>query len=264
MKYKYFYLLLPALFFCSLGLIAQETEGPGDIITDRPDETESPFLLPKGFLQIETGFFYEEREEDLSKSKLTTYNTTLLRYGLLENLELRLGTDLVKLREETPGLAERELETGFEPLLVGAKVGIADENGLLPQIGLLGHLHLPFGASKDYQPETTGVDFRFAFSHTLSPKSNLSYNLGAAWTGDSAEASYLYTIAYGYSITDALGIYGELYGDLPESDKAEHQWDAGLTYLLAGNVQLDAFVGSGIGSPQQLWIGGGISVRIPE
>ena len=264
MKKVYCHNFLLVFLFSILGISAQEMEEPGDIITDRPDETEAPSLVPKHYLQLETGFSYEEREEGNLNSNLLTYNTTLLRYGLLDNLELRLGADIIRLEEEILGIGNNEFQTGFEPLLVGAKVGIAEENGSLPQIGLLGHLHLPFVASKAYRPETTGVDFRFAFSHNLSPKADLSYNLGARWTNDSAEASYIYTLAYGYALTDSLSIFAELYGDLPEAGKAEHQWDIGTTYLLARNLQLDAFAGSGIGSSQQLVIGGGLSFRIPK
>lgn len=48
--------------FCFLifsgALYAQENKKyHGPIITDRPDQTESPFLIPKGLLQIETGVF---------------------------------------------------------------------------------------------------------------------------------------------------------------------------------------------------------------
>lgn len=264
MKHLYRAPFLFLSFFGSFYVVAQESQSPGEIITDRPDETEAPSLVPKGYLQIETGAFFEKREEENLQSRLTTYNTTLLRYGLLENLEIRIGADLIRFEEDLPGLGTKEYDTGLEPLLLGVKIGIAEEKGILPQIGFLGHLHLPFAAAKDYKPETTGVDFRFAFTHTLTTRSDLSYNLGAKWVNDNAEVSYIYTLAYGYGITDALGLYAELYGDLPEAGKAEHQWDAGATYLLAKNFQLDAFVGSGIKGPQQLWVGGGLSIRLPN
>lgn len=64
-----------------------------DLITDRPDQTESSAIVPLKSLQIETGFVMEKDETDLIKQKSFAYNTTLLRFGLLENLELRLGLE---------------------------------------------------------------------------------------------------------------------------------------------------------------------------
>lgn len=256
---KYFTSACLFLFLTFQGM-AQETPSPEELITDRPDETEAPALVPKGFLQVETGFFYKEFSRDISEDLIRGYNTSLLRYGLLENLELRIGTDLIK-REEKGNEAENN--TGLTPLLLGAKIGIAEEKGVFPEIGIMGHIYLPFLAVTEYRPETVGVDFRFAFSHNFL-NSDLTYNVGAQWQEDSPEATFIYTISYAYDITGNFGAFAELYGDLPEDDSAEHFWDAGITYDLSQNVQLDAFIGSGFNNSQRIYLGGGISFRIPE
>ncbi len=244
----------------SLSVFAQDAENtPGTLITDRPDATESPNTVPVGYIQVETGAFYESFKENGVTSETYTYNTTLVRLGLLENLELRLGWDFseVKLSDQNTVLS------GFNPLLLGIKTAIAKEKGALPDIGLIGHVFLPFSAGKDYKPETTGVDFRFSFAHTLSETSSLSYNIGAQWGDDSPEAAYIYTLAYGLGITKKLGAYAELYGDLPENHSANHYWDAGLTYLMSDSVQLDATIGSSITDGQDILISGGLSFRLP-
>lgn len=232
------------------------------MITDRPDKTEAPTLVSQGFLQVETGFFIEEREGEVLE-KTTAYNTSLLRYGLLNNLEIRVGFNIVKLREEIFEIGETGVvSTGFEPLLLGAKIGIAEEKGVFPEMGFMGHLYLPFVAAEDLKPETTGIDFRFTFSHDFG-NSDLSYNLGAKWREDSASATFIYTIAYGFDITENLGAFAELYGDLPENSGAEHHWDAGITYNIRNNIQLDAFVGTGINGDQKINYGAGLSFRFP-
>jgi len=233
------------------------------LITDRPDQTESPNAMPKGFLQIETGAGFESFEDNNIKTEDFTLNTMLIRYGLLDNLELRLGWDFVEGKTKINGNAINNITSGFSPLLLGFKTEIAKEKGVLPEIGFLGHLYLPFSASTDYKPETTGVDFRFSFAHTLSEKSSLAYNLGAAWGNDSPEAAYVYTLVYGYSITDKLGAYVELYGDLPENNKANHLWNFGFTYLVSNNLQLDILGGTSITEGQDFMIAAGISFRIP-
>lgn len=236
----------------------------GTLITDRPDATESPNVMPKGFFQVETGAAFETFETNNIKTEDFTFNTTLIRYGLLDNLELRLGWDFVESKTKFNGTTLNDVDSGFSPMLLGAKIGIAKESGWMPEMGILVHLSLPFLAATDYRPETTGVDFRFAFAHTLSEKSSLSYNLGAEWGNDSSETAYVYTIAYGYGITDKLGAYAELYGDIPEDSKSNHFWDAGLTYLISDNVQLDATVGTSITKGQDLLLAAGVSFRLPK
>ncbi len=266
MRTKITYVFIAILF--SMAFVEAQNDSASNpasepLVTDRPDATESPSTVAPGFIQVETGGFYESFEEGGVKNETFTYNTTLVRLGLLDNLELRVGWDFVEGQTSINGNKVNDVTSGFNPLLLGAKVGITEEKGWLPEIGLLGHLYLPFMASTDYRPETTGVDFRFSFAHTLSEKSSLSYNLGAQWRDDSPEAAYIYTLSYGYSISEKLGAYVELYGDFPEDNKANHLWDAGLTYLLSNNVQLDATVGSSITDGQDILISGGISFRLP-
>lgn len=252
------------LLIIPLSVFSQENENTlGALITDRPDATESPTTIPKGYIQVETGAFYESFKDGIVKNESYTYNTTLVRLGLLNNLEFRLGWDFVEGRTKLNGNKLDNVTSGFNPLLLGAKIAITEEKGAFPEIGFIGHLYLPFTAGRDYKPETTGVDFRFSFAHTLSETSSLSYNLGAQWGDDSPEAAYVYTLAFGQAITAKLGAYAELYGDMPENNKANHFWDAGLTYLISDNVQLDATVGSSITKGQDILLSGGLSFRLP-
>jgi hypothetical protein len=63
------------------------------LVTDRPDQTESSSVVPVHFLQIETGFIMKNDKMDSLIRKSFTYNTVLLHYGILENMELRLVSD---------------------------------------------------------------------------------------------------------------------------------------------------------------------------
>ncbi|MCT8339240.1 transporter [Flavobacteriaceae bacterium TK19130] len=262
--YRSLFTLLGTFFFFAENSKAQENDDSIEMVTDRPDATESASIVPKGFLQVETGGFYESFEEDEFKTEVWGYNTTLLRYGVFDNLELRLGWNFEETRFSANGMGAPNVLSGFSPLLAGAKVAIAEEDGWLPQIALLGHLYLPFTASDDYRPETTGTDFRFSFAHTLSEKSSIGYNIGAQWFEGVEGVSYIYTLSYGYSVTERLGLYAEVYGDFPENGKANHLWDAGATYTIKNNIQLDATVGSSITEGQDILLSAGISFRLPK
>lgn len=251
------------LFWSIFNIQAQENESLGPLETDRPDATEASSTVPQGYLQVETGAFYQTFEKNQVKNESFTYNTTLIRYGLSNNFELRLGWDLQEDVTHINGQKLEDVSSGFSPLLLGMKVYITEEKGWIPEISLIGHVFLPFTASTDYRPETTGVDFRFSLAHTLSEKSSLGYNLGMAWRNDSPEANYIYTIAYGYSISEKFGAYVELYGDLPEDSKANHLWDAGMTYLVSNDLQLDMSFGTSITEGQDILLSAGLSFRIP-
>lgn len=259
---KYYSILF---IFLGIKLSAQEdnkTTNFNALVTDRPDATESSSTVGKGILQIETGGLYESFKDNNIKFESSTFNTTLIRYGILSNMEIRLGWDFVEGVTKVNGKKLNNVTSGFSPLLLGVKVDIAEEKNGWPEIALIGHVFPLFTASNDYRPESTGVDFRFSLSHTLSEKSSLGYNLGAEWKDDSPEAAGVYTLAYGYSISEKFGMYLELYGDLPEDNKANHYWDAGLTYLVSNNLQFDIYAGTSITKGQDILLGLGLSYRI--
>lgn len=250
----------------SLKVYAQENESSSSIVTDRPNATEASSTVGSGILQFETGALYTSFEETELKNDRFIYNTTVVRYGIFENLELRLGWNFEE-NKQTLGAQDSlftNVLSGFSPLLAGVKIAIAEEKGWRPKLALIGHVYLPFTAGTDYRPETTGTEFRFLCSNTLSEKSSIGYNIGAQWRGDNPEASYIYSLAYNYTITSKFGFFIEVYGDLPENNKANHLWDAGLTYLINSNLQIDGIVGSSITAGQDILLGAGISYRLPK
>lgn len=242
---------------------AQSPKNEGALITDRPDATESPYTVGTGNFQIETGALFTDSGDDAFNTESTVFNTGLLRYGLNETIELRLGWDYLNERTNNNGTELSDIN-GFTPLLLGAKFELVNEKGWIPQIGLLTHLRLPFSAAEEFRPENTGMEMIFSFDHTLSDKDGIAYNLGAR-IADDRSLEYIYTIAYGYSFTEKWGAYAELYGAFPEDTQAYHLWDAGITYLVNNNLQLDATIGTGFNGTaanQNLLISAGFSYRI--
>ncbi|WP_196895910.1 transporter [Aureivirga marina] len=252
-----------ALSFSTFFATAQE-QGKPELITDRPDQTESPSVVPVGALQWETGFQYEKLSNDFSEIKNTTFNTSLLRYGLLDNLELRLIWNVVE-SEFTPksaGISGNSIKSsGFAPMGIGFKVAIADEKGWRPKIGFLSHVYVPFTASKELKPEGSAMDTRLSFEHTLSDKFSLGYNVGTNWAAGE-DLGYAYTAALGYGITNRLSIFAEVYGVLIENGHPDHLFDAGFTYLITDVFQWDLSGGTGINSDQDFFISTGFTVRL--
>lgn len=231
-----------------------------DIITDRPDQTEASALVPRGSLQIEAGFIYEkDREENVDITNYT-YNTTLIKYGVNDNLELRFITEYLGERAKIGETSVSELQ-GFSPIALGVKLRIAEEKGFWPQTSMIGHINLESGSS-DFETEHTSADFRFTFAHTLSDKFALSYNLGAEWNGVTPQSTFLYTLSLGYEITDRLGVFVESYSFFPEDDDADHRLDGGLTFKFTPVLQWDISGGIGLSkNAPDSFISTGLSAR---
>lgn len=241
-------------------LIPAMSQQKPEIVTDRPDQTEAPALVPVGGLQIETGFVYENDVNESVTIKNFTYNTTLVKYGVNEHFELRLITEY--LGEKTEINEEIANEEGFSPFAVGVKIRLADEKGYWPQTALIGHINLKSG-STEFEPTYTAADFRFTLAHTLSDRFSLSYNLGAEWNGETPEAAFLYTLSLGYAITDRLGAYIESYSFFPEESKADNRFDAGLTFKFSPVIQWDLSGGLGLSkNAPDYFIGTGLSARM--
>jgi hypothetical protein len=207
------------------------------IQADRPDQTETPAIVPKGMFQVETGLTFQKND---AVSKSFSLPSTLWKYGVNENFELRLITEF--LSEEI----NNEKIKGFTLVYVGFKVKLVDEKGIIPKTSFIGHISLPNAASKEFKTEFFAPEFRFVMQHTLSEKISFSYNLGAEWDGFSAEPTFIYTNAIGYSITEKLGSYIEIFGFIPQKENSNHSFDGGITYLINPNFMLDLSSGIGI------------------
>ena len=83
------YLIGIALFFGITESIFGQVLFP--IQTDRPDQTECPFIVPKNHIQIESGFNFEKVNEN---EKNYLYPTILWKYGVNEKFEIRLISEL--------------------------------------------------------------------------------------------------------------------------------------------------------------------------
>lgn len=226
------------------------------IQTDRPDQTECPFIVPKNHFQMETGYVFEKDKETVTQN----IPASLLKFGLSDNFELRLIVEEVSYKDD----AGTKI-SGIDPVQVGFKANICKEHGIIPTTSFIGHISIPDLSTKDNKTTYYAPAFRFTMQNTLSDRFVLGYNLGAEWDGESAEPVFIYTITTGFSISEKMGCYVEAYGFSPQKNKADHRFDGGLTYLIKKNIQIDASAGAGIteNAPDYFW-GLGLSFRIPD
>jgi hypothetical protein len=249
--------LVILLLLVSTSLVAQ-------IETDRPDFTESPNVVPKGALQIETGFIlendYSAKEQRNCKIQLSernfTVNTTLLRYGLTKNIELRLNTNysiskvgkmndiLILDSTHNPNLDDIK---GFQSPFIGFKTNLYKNDKL--SIGFLGHLYIPELASVDFMKangQKIAPEFLIPLTYDITDKFGIAVQYGLTWDGFTPNPTTSYTLALGYSITDKLSAYVEPYGFLTNNGDELHLINGGFTYLINDDFQVDLTGGFGL------------------
>lgn len=222
--------------FLSISNYALSQDLPS-IQTDRPDQTECPFITPKGYLQFENGLSYEKIDGD---SKAFVTPTILTKFGINDHFELRLITEY-SIEESNSNKI-----SGINPVLIGFKTRLFEEKGLIPTTSFIAHLGLPKLASSDLKATYYTPEFRFTMQHTISDRQTLSYNLGAEWSGVTLEPIFIYTLTTGYSFSEKIGGYIEFFGFIPQIEKPDHRFDGGLTYLFNPNHQLDVSAGFGL------------------
>ena len=223
---------------------------------DRPDQTESPYTVPLKHFQAEIGFALEKVN---SEDKNYFYPASLWKYGLTQNLEFRLTTELLTNRSG-------DITTnGFNPISIGFKINICKEKGIIPMTSFIGHISIPALGSKYFKSSYMVPGFRFTMQHSLSDWISLGYNLGAEWDGETAEPILIYTLTSGFSFTDKFGGYIEIYGFDPIDHKADHRADLGFTYYITDNILIDVSGGPGLtDNAPDYFFALGFSIRLPD
>ncbi len=255
--------------FAAASAVAQEVP---EMVTDRPDQSESASIVPPGFVQLELGPLFTRDDEGGVEAETWNLPGTLARIGLHERVELRLGWGGY-VTQEVRFAGESFDVDGLSDADVGLKVRLRDEKGGGPEIAFLAAASVPVG-DEALTSDHVDPSFRFAFGQTLSERVSIGYNVGMSFeSGPDDEGdvdtvgSYLYTFVVGVGVGKRAGVFFEVFGDVPASAPGDpaHSFDAGLTYLVRDNVQLDLAAGFGLSDEaDDFFVGAGISIRFPR
>ena len=90
-----------------------------------------------------------------------------------------------------------------------------------------------------------GTINKLLISHSITETIGIGYNLGYNYYGI-GDGDANYSLAIGIVITDKVSLYAEPYGEFVEFEEHISNFDAGVTYLLKDNFQLDYSFGLGL------------------
>jgi Putative MetA-pathway of phenol degradation len=111
------------------------------LTTDRPSQSDASTLVPPGYLQSEIGYTYTRDDTAGTTTNSHSAPNLLLRYGLLDELEIRFGWNGYFRNNPNPGAVQEGSGDGQ----VSAKLYLRQESGWLPETTLLAGTTLPFG-----------------------------------------------------------------------------------------------------------------------
>lgn len=227
MKYKLLFLLV---LLCITSALYPQSILP-ELIGDRPDMTESAYTVPKGFFQFETGVDFTYLSD---KNTETSFNSSLLRYGISKNAELRLGIDVMQNKVQ-------DIQTFSVPFYLGTKIHLLKKDKLIPEMALI---IASSGQKTDHTFDfTPGIIGTCEFN--LSQIISLGINVGAEYSTLDENSTGIVSAALGIGIGEDIGIFLES-AWFPSNLSNDARFNAGITYLVSKGFQLDLYSGFGL------------------
>ncbi len=236
----------------------------GTVISERPGFSSSPDATPIGRFNVEAGIEYGHEEQGAQDVHRVTLPFGLLRMGVVDRLELRLGWAGTSQIE----IGDRSRNELADPTL-GFKWQINEGSAVLPRFGFIFDVALPVG-------EGTGSDAAdvvgaLAWSHPLGSRLGLFGTSTLARRGGDEDAGNgddlletTHAAGLGLALGGGLGTFIEYFVSV-EDDRAvsaSQVLDGGFTYLLTDGLQLDLSAGVGLDdSAQDLFIASGVAYR---
>jgi hypothetical protein len=215
---------------------AQSIASP-ELVTDRPDFTESSEAVGHRVIQIESGFTFEQTDDTAHQ---VTAPQLLVRVGVGRRFELRFAGDgFVSQSVETPAGLVRT--GGHSDAEIGAKWKFFDQPAVGFDMAVIPFLSLPTASDG------------FGLSGNFNAASVTS-EAGRAWE---REAS----VSLGRGFDGEWGAYWETYGSFSEGG-CDCTVNTGVTHALGDSGQVDVEVGRGVtGNAQDWFVGVGFAVR---
>lgn len=225
-----------------------------ELITDRPDFTESPCVVPTGSIQLESGVTWQEHDDLEQISGLEA----LVRWGFSRNLELRFG-----LPDYTEVLHGAE-PGGWEDASIGLKWEIGKASRW--DFALIAEASVPTGSdlrtSDAVDPGLiliTGTD--------LSDDWSLGAQLeaGNSTIDDGRIDVFGGTLVLGLGVNKQVGTFFEVKAEKEKGTDTAVVFHHGWVYLLTPSLQFDFHLGAGLSDTAPDWLVGlGLSMRFDQ
>jgi len=241
----------------TVGAYGQSTPAAdSEIVTDRPDITESGIVVPRGSLQLENGLTWTE---DRGHTTLDL-SETLVRFGIYDRTELRIVV---------PNYFESLTGPPSESGLGDVALGMKQQLGLLLggfDLSVIVALSIPTGADRI---SSHGYDpfIKFPWSKDLSNDWSIGGMQSVLWfTHDSRRSpTWEATFYVEKQLTKPWDVFAEYVGDYPKRGGPIQIVHFGTAFKVTPLHQVDFHFGFGLShAAPARFIGVGYSFRFDE
>ncbi|MEP3477758.1 MAG: transporter [Fuerstiella sp.] len=240
------------------------------IETERHDFTQSTKILRPGDAQAEFGYTYFSKNEGSESLEAHATPELLFRYGLTENLEVRLRYNNVWLFGD-------EDRRGAEDIRFGVKLIASEQRDWLPESAAELRFTAPTGSS-DWTTDELEFGLDYIYGWQLAPKVVLYGSTGFSTNalGDFTFVSvdpfdddfmlYTQSLAVGVELTEQVTLYSEFFGLFTDGFEDDEEspvfFNVGVDYYVNDDFVLDARIGTGLSSDaEDLFVGVGGAYR---
>lgn len=223
---------------------------------DRPGISDYPTIVPKGNLQIETGFEYFQREDHRSM----LLPQVMLRSAVSRKLEFRLTNRFIRIDSTDV----KDHDKYYYNLTIDAKYLLFHEKGVLPATSILAGYSLTPATSKALRGPLWGNHLLLLMENNLHDKVLFNYNVGLLWNGYSGKMASMYSFSFEVELNTQQAIFIEQATFFNTGEKNDHWVVLGYTHLEARHSQIDFSTGIDFnGGPSDYFFAIGYSTRIP-
>ncbi len=223
---------------------------------DRPGISDYPTIVPKGWLQVETGIEWYQRDNHRS----LLLPTMLFRTAITKRIEARVTNRLLRID------SANEATNHDHYYYYGSaeiKALIIREKGLRPATAVMAGYSFTPASTRSLRAPIWGNSLMLLMENNLHDQVLFNYNVGYIWNGSSGEASTMYSFAFEVELNTKAAVFIEQSSYYNHGEKDDHWINFGYTHLEAKHSQFDFSMGLDFnGGIQDYFIAVGYSTRI--
>lgn len=234
------------LIICALcTTISVWAQDEAEFTADRPGASTGPGVVGHNVIQLEQGLQYDGD----GGAGTITFSNTLLRYGLFDGMELRIGGDGFLY---CPGEQSSGYKAAFSGLSLGTKIKCFEGVGPIPAVSVLADFSIPYTASNGFNVDHLAPSLYLLFENPVTEWLSIGYNLGAEWDETLPDATTFAALCLGFSATDTLGCFVESYNYFGSLGNV-YAIDFGMNWMVGRKVQLDIAANIDLTNPSKCW-----------